>query len=40
MAKVRTTITIDKDILKARKLHVPISGFLDIELRRHVAFID
>jgi len=34
--KIRTNITIDKELLeKARKLNIPNSGFIDIELRKH-----
>ena len=41
MTKVRTTITINKDLLKkARKHEINISSFLDIELRRYLAFIE
>ena len=41
MSKVRTTITIDRDLLeKAREMHIPISGFIDIELRRYLALIE
>lgn len=41
MTKVRTTIAIDQDLLeKAREMHIPISGFIDIELRRYLALIE
>ena len=41
MAKVRTTITINKNLLKKAKEHsIRISSFLDIELRRYIAFIE
>jgi hypothetical protein len=41
MPKTRTTITISKDLLeKARKKEINISSFLDIELRRYLAFIE
>ena len=41
MSKIRTTITIDKDLLnKAKKHRVSISSFLDIELRRYLALIE
>ena len=41
MNKVRTTITINKDLLdKAKSHNISISSFLDIELRRYIAFIE
>ena len=41
MAKIRTTITINKDLLEKAKVHnISISSFLDIELRRYIAFIE
>ena len=41
MAKIRTTITINKDLLKKAKEHnISISSFLDIELRRYIAYIE
>ena len=41
MPKVRTSITIDKDLLaKAKKYHISISSFLDIELRRYIAMLE
>jgi post-segregation antitoxin (ccd killing protein) len=41
MAKIRTTITINKDLLKkAQKYNISISSFLDIELRRYIALIE
>ena len=41
MNKVRTSITIDKELLdRARKQNVGISSFLDIELRRYLAIIE
>lgn len=41
MSKIRTTITIDKELLqRAKKNHVPISSFLDVELRRYLAIIE
>ena len=41
MVKIRTTITINKDLLKKAKKHgISISSFLDIELRRYIAFIE
>lgn len=41
MPKIRTTITISKDLLqKAREKEINISSFLDIELRRYIALID
>ena len=41
MNKIRTTITIDKELLdKAKQHRVSISSFLDIELRRYLALIE
>ena len=41
MVKIRTTITINKDLLKKAKEHnISISSFLDIELRRYIALIE
>jgi post-segregation antitoxin (ccd killing protein) len=41
MTKVRTTITISKDLLKkAREKEINISSFVDIELRRYLALIE
>jgi hypothetical protein len=41
MTKVRTIITIEKDLLeKARKYNLSISGFIDIKLREYLALID
>ncbi len=41
MVKIRTTITINKDLLKKAKHHsISISSFLDIELRRYIALIE
>ncbi len=41
MPKVRTSITIDKDLLaKAKKHHISISSFLDVELRRYIAILE
>ena len=41
MTKIRTTITINKDLLKkAKQYDISISSFLDIELRRYLAFIE
>ena len=41
MTKIRTTITISKDLLnKAREHEISISSFLDIELRRYIALIE
>ena len=41
MPKVRTTITISKDLLKlARENEINISSFVDIELRRYLAYIN
>ncbi len=41
MPKTRTTITISKDLLKkAREKEINISSFVDIELRRYIAFIE
>ena len=41
MTKIRTTITINKDLLeKARERNISISSFIDIELRRYIAYID
>lgn len=39
--KVRTNITIDKElVVNTRKYNVPISRFIDIELRRYFALIE
>ena len=41
MAKIRTTITINKDLLKKAKEHsISISSFLDIKLREYLALIE
>lgn len=41
MKKVRTSITISGDLVeKAREYNVNISSFLDIELRKYIAFIE
>ena len=41
MTKIRTTITINEDLLRKAKEHnVSISSFLDIELRRYLALIE
>ena len=41
MTKIRTTITIDKELLeKARKQNISISGFIDIKLREYLALIN
>ena len=41
MPKIRTTITISKDLLKkAREKEINISSFVDIELRRYLALIE
>ena len=41
MTKIRTTITINKELLKKAKEHnISISSFLDIELRRYIALIE
>ena len=41
MTKVRTTVTVDKDLLnKAREKNISISSFLDIELRRYIALVN
>ena len=41
MTKVRTTITISKDVLKkAREKEINISSFVDIELRRYLALLE
>jgi hypothetical protein len=41
MNKIRTTITIDKELLeKAKKNNIPISSFLDIELRRYLCLVE
>jgi len=41
MTKIRTTITINKDLLKkAKQYDISISSFLDIELRRYIALIE
>ncbi len=41
MNKIRTTITINKDLLKKAQQHdISISSFLDIELRRYIAYVE
>ena len=41
MKKVRTTITIDKDLLeKAKKFRVGISPFVDIKLREYLVLLE
>ena len=41
MTKVRTSITIDKDLFaKAKKYNISISSFLDIELRKYIAILE
>ena len=41
MVKIRTTITINKDLLKKAQEHnISISSFLDIELRRYLALVE
>ena len=41
MNKIRTTITIDKELLqRAKNNHVAISSFLDVELRKYLAIIE
>jgi hypothetical protein len=41
MVKLRTTITINKHLLKKAQQHdISISSFLDIELRRYIAYIE
>ena len=41
MTKIRTTITVDKELLeKARKQNISISGFIDIKLREYLALIE
>ncbi len=41
MSKIRTTISIDKELLARAKNHrIGISSFLDIELRRYMALVD
>ena len=41
MYKIRTTITIDRDLLKrGKKNRVSISSFLNIELRKYLAIIE
>ncbi len=39
--KVRTNITIDKELLeKSKKNNVSISGFVDIKLREYLALLE
>jgi hypothetical protein len=41
IGKVRTNITIDKDLLvKSRQYRLSISGFLDVELRKYLAVLE
>jgi hypothetical protein len=41
MKKIRTTITIDRDLLRrGKKNRISISSFLNIELRKYLAIIE
>ena len=41
MTKARTTITIDKDLLKkAKEMGINVSAFLDIKLREYIALVE
>ena len=41
MTKTRTSVTIDKDLLKkAREMEINVSALLEIRLREYIALIE